>query len=331
MSNGGSDKDKESVLSDMSGDALRAELESRARPPTAGPRALFSIPQNPALETVDTPTIVKALRDKQRLIYGVDDRKDYYEIGSVGAKTNAESVAALFDADEITDLGNGRSRLVVTSFKKAYRLCDDEPFAAQPCGAFCSGFLVAPAVVASAGHCVDPRYIARVDRMRFVFGFRLTAKDAAVVEIANTEIYSGKEIIHHRLTPSDTDWSLIRLDRIVTSRRVLKLRTSGTVDVNAPVYVIGHPCGLPLKYADGANVRANDSGAYFVANLDTYGGNSGSPVFNALHEVEGILVRGGTDFVNKGTCRVSVVVPTSGGRGEDVTRISEPRPFIPTT
>jgi hypothetical protein len=331
MANGESDNDKKAALPERSEEALRAELEARARPPSAGPKALFSIPDDPALAAVDTPTLVKALRDTQRLVYGVDDRKDYYEIDSAGARVNAESVVAFFDAADITDLGNGRSRLGVTPFKTAYRLCDDEMFAKQPCGAFCSGFLVAPDVVASAGHCVDPRYLAHVDRLRFVFGFRMTAKDTAVVEVPNTEIYSGKEIVHHRLTPSQTDWSLIRLDRAVPNHPVLKLRTAGTIAVNAPVYVIGHPCGLPLKYAPGANVRANDPQAYFVANLDTYGGNSGSPVFNAAHEVEGILVRGGTDFVYKGTCKVSVVVPTSGGRGEDVTRISEPRPFIPKT
>ncbi|WP_420540401.1 S46 family peptidase (plasmid) [Paenibacillus polymyxa] len=51
----------------------------------------------------------------------------------------------------------------------------------------------------------------------------------------------------------------------------------------------------PIKsgFAVGAAVRDNPPNAFFVANLDTYGGNSGSPVFNSdTHEVEGILVRG---------------------------------------
>jgi hypothetical protein len=329
MADGVSNDDNQRMLHERSEQALRAELEARSRPPAAGPKGLFAIPDDPALAAVDTAAIVQALRDKQRLVYGVDDRKDYYEIDSAGARANADSVAALFDAADVVDLGNGRSRLEVTTFKRAYRLCDSEAFASQPCGAFCTGFLVAPDVVASAGHCVDPKYLAHPERLRFVFGYRMIDKDTAVIEVPSAEIYSGKEIIRHRLTPSQSDWSLIRLERAVANHVVLKMRTAGTIALNAPVYVIGHPCGLPLKYAPGANVRANDPEAYFVANLDTYGGNSGSPVFNAAHEVEGILVRGGTDFVYKGACQVSVVVPTSGGRGEDVTRISEPRPFIP--
>ena len=36
----------------------------------------------------------------------------------------------------------------------------------------------------------------------------------------------------------------------------------------------------------------------FMTNLDTFGGNSGSPVYNAkTHKVEGILVRGERDYV----------------------------------
>ena len=66
--------------------------------------------------------------------------------------------------------------------------------------------------------------------------------------------------------------------------------------------------------------RSNDAG-YFVANLDTYGGNSGSPVINAGTGIlEGILVRGETDFIHQGTCFESYVVPDDGGRGEDSTK-----------
>ncbi len=62
------------------------------------------------------------------------------------------------------------------------------------------------------------------------------------------------------------------------------------------LYVIGHPSGLPTKVADGAQV-CTQKGTHFSANLDTYGGNSGSAVFNAkTNEVVGILVRGANDY-----------------------------------
>ena len=86
--------------------------------------------------------------------------------------------------------------------------------------------------------------------------------------------------------------------------------------------VIGHPIGLLKKMAGNASVRSNSNPDYFIANLDTFGGNSGSPVFNAdTHEVEGILVRGDTDFLPRGNCIASMVCPVQGCRGEDCTRI----------
>ena len=106
-----------------------------------------------------------------------------------------------------------------------------------------------------------------------------------------------------------------------------EIRKSGGVEVGEDLVVIGHPTGLPTKIADGANVRRR-AGTYFVANLDTYGGNSGSAVFNAnTGVVEGILVRGETDYRRdyRRNCRVSNVVSDNGGRGEDVTYITNIR------
>ena len=118
------------------------------------------------------------------------------------------------------------------------------------------------------------------------------------------------------------DFALIQLDRKVTDRRVLEIRKKGKISKGEPLVVIGHPTGIPTKIADGANVRSLD-GTYFTANLDTYGGNSGSAVFNAnTGVVEGILVRGATDYVSRGGCQVTNVLGNNQGRGEDVTYIT---------
>jgi V8-like Glu-specific endopeptidase len=88
--------------------------------------------------------------------------------------------------------------------------------------------------------------------------------------------------------------------------------------------VIGHPTGLPTKVSAGANVRSvND--VYFVANLDTFGGNSGSAVFNAeTGEIEGILVRGERDYRYNSArgCYVPNTCVNLGCRGEDSTLIT---------
>jgi len=189
----------------------------------------------------------------------------------------------------------------------------------QPTGCFCSGFLVAPDVVATAGHCVKgPADLANT---RFVFGFHMVDANNARTSFSADDVYAGSRLIGRQLAGDGTDWSLVRLDRPVVRRKPVKIRTRGKIGSKQALFVIGHPCGLPQKYAPGAQVRDNTPAPYFVANLDTYGGNSGSPVFNAGNAtVEGILVRGENDFVTNGSCYVSLVCPSTGCRGEDVTR-----------
>jgi hypothetical protein len=116
----------------------------------------------------------------------------------------------------------------------------------------------------------------------------------------------------------------VELDRVVTDRTPLTFRKSGAISVNEPLVVIGHPTGLPTKIADGANVRSLST-SFFVANLDTFGGNSGSAVFNAnTSEVEGILVRGEEDYVKPflRSCKKPKECKSDKCRGEDVTKIT---------
>ena len=88
-----------------------------------------------------------------------------------------------------------------------------------------------------------------------------------------------------------------------------------------------------MKIAFGDTyVRSSGATGYFVANLDTYGGNSGSPIINAATGMlEGILVRGATDFVidNVENCFRSNVYSNTGGRGEDVTKATVFAPHVP--
>jgi V8-like Glu-specific endopeptidase len=271
------------------------------------------------LTQASTGDLVRAARDQQRVIYGIDNRKDIYQVTQAAIRHSASAVAALVKASDLTQNGDGSYALTTETFQQAYDLCGNEPFVSQPIGCFCSGFLIAPDVIATAGHCVKSP--ADLQTMRFVFGFQMSDATTAVTTFAADDVYTGKKLIGRALADDGTDWALVQLDRVVVNRTAVKVRSTGKVKNQQAVYVIGHPCGLPQKYAPGANVRDNAPAPFFVANLDTYGGNSGSPVFNAqTHTVEGILVRGETDFVSNGQCAVSLVCPSTGCRGEDVTR-----------
>jgi hypothetical protein len=66
------------------------------------------------------------------------------------------------------------------------------------------------------------------------------------------------------------DWELIKLDRKVEGHPLVKL-SENPIYPNQPVYILGHPCGLSLKYASGAQVR-NINGTCFAADLNVYCG-----------------------------------------------------------
>jgi hypothetical protein len=70
------------------------------------------------------------------------------------------------------------------------------------------------------------------------------------------------------------------LDCKATGITPLCIRRSGTVSTGTGVLVIGHPATLPQKIAGGAMVKGVGS-SYFEADLDAYGGNSGSPLLDA--------------------------------------------------
>ena len=302
-------------------------IELRRRERAERVRASAAAPVSPPgrgrdLEDVATDELTRIVRLRQRVVYGIDDRLDVYQVTSRPIRRVADAVVALVKESDLRRAGDGTFSLRTESYREAYDLCSSETFVSQPIGCFCSGFLVAADVVATAGHCVKSDSDLR--SMRFVFGFRMQDATRPNTTFGADDVYEGKALIGRKLTDSGTDWALVRLDRPVVGREPVPVRKTGKVPERQKLFVIGHPCGLPQKYAPGAVVRDNSAASHFVANLDTYGGNSGSPVFNAVtRTVEGILVRGETDFVSSGQCNVSLVCPTSGCRGEDVTRAAE--------
>lgn len=291
--------------------------------------ALNSIEHNPLLSGYSFQELVLALTEEQKAIYLLDDRKEVREIlTDASLRKSAGAVVSLFHFSRIAPLPDGKnSKIVKKMYGTEFRLCDTERFYTQPCSAFCSGVLVAPDVVATAGHCIDTasKGTPPVKDIRFVFGYWIRDQENAELVVSNDEIYSGK-LFKRVYTPSNQDWALVKLDKPVTNHEPVPIRRTAKISDTEDVYVIGHPCGLPAKFADGAIVRSNSDKDFFVANLDTYAGNSGSPVFNRhTHEVEGLLVRGEKDFIPldpsaSNSCQKSLVCPTTGCRGEDCIR-----------
>lgn len=258
------------------------------------------------------------------VIYGTDNRQEVRGLTGFDAR-NAASTVALVDASAVRSNGDGTSRLAAPTLAAAYGVCPSERFRNQPIAAFCSGFLVKNNIVVTAGHCIN-NYPYTLANTRFVFGYRLLASGQVQNRIPNSAIYRGVQVLADR--EAAADFAVVRLDRNVSPQVPLPIQRSGAVAVNTPLYVIGYPSGLPAKVATGAHVIASNAD-FFRANLDTYGGNSGSPVFNATNDkVVGVLVRGAADYVQRGSCYVSSILPNSTGQ-EESTRTTRIAPFVP--
>ena len=266
-----------------------------------------------------------------RVIYGEDDRRDLFDSQNDPKLVDlARSTAILVKKSDLKPEAE-QFRLPKDTFGVSQDLCETEPFFDQPTPGICSGFLVGDDLFVTAGHCITGADECKGVSMIFDYGYDQQGKDLSTVDSDN--VYYCKSIVSRALeSGTGKDYALVKLDRPVVGREPLKLRREGAISKGEGVTVIGHPSGLPTKITSGAKVRTNDGDLpYFVANLDTYGGNSGSAVFNTTSgEVEGILVRGETDFVDRNGCMVSKKCTEGACRGEDVTKSDVYAKFVPT-
>jgi hypothetical protein len=263
-----------------------------------------------------------------RVIYGSDGRLDLYQVSDDSLKRLADSTVALIDSGDLSVNGSSVS-IKGTPFGTAYQLCSSEKFKEQSTAAFCSGSLVGEDTIITAGHCIQNA--SDCAKVNFVFGYAVKAASILPTSVASSEVYKCKSIVKQVLTSGSADFAVIKLDRKVSNHAVLPIRQSGAAAVGDPLVVIGHPTGLPTKITTGGKVRSVANADFLIASVDTYGGNSGSAVFNANSGlIEGILVRGETDFVQQGNCTVSNVCAEDSCRGEDITRISVVKQYIPS-
>lgn len=256
-----------------------------------------------------------------QVIYGNDDRYDVHQVPNEFVVDSARSTMAVIPVGVIRNSAESLSEIEIASrpYGPSNRLCPDERFFNQPAAANCSAFFIGGDLAVTAGHCIQA---STCSRFAFVFGYEMAPDGSAPHRLPANQAYRCKSVVARELA-NGVDYAVVQLDRPVTDRAPLRL-ASRPVQVNDPLMVIGHPAGLPTKVAPGAAVRSVNS-AYFVTNLDTYGGNSGSAVFDLRTlEVVGILVRGETDFVQDRarSCVVSNRCADGACRGEDVTHIS---------
>lgn len=269
-------------------------------------------PHSPVIDPNSSPILhspVPNFVSGADIIYGNDDRYEVDKYPNKEFRNLAKSVAGMVKSSLLKDdIGNPD---IYNFFKRTaedkFELCEEEKFAKQYTLPICSGFLIAPDVLVTAGHCIEEQIDC--DKFKWVFDFKEGTK-----KIKKEDVYSCTKIFERQLMSTKfklKDYAVIQLDRPVKGRTPLKFRRKSKARIGTKLVVIGHPSGLPMKVTDNGKIKRMNKEEiwkpistlfkkryYFNANLDTYSGNSGSPVFNRKTKlVEGILVQGGEDYV----------------------------------
>lgn len=267
----------------------------------------------------------------EKVIYGKDNRKDLYEVLNPMHLKLADSTVVLVRRASTTQTSSGLIHIEAETFEQSMGVCKKERFSDQPSGGFCSGSLIGKNLMLTAGHCITS--MSDCQSTSFVFGYAVNKRGQYPSDVPEMDVVNCKNIIYRTQESKGADFAIVELDREITNHASLTLAnrtTSNELQSGAPLLMIGHPAGLPTKVEDGATVRDSSPSGFLIANTDSYGGNSGSAVFNLnTGEIEGVLVRGEQDYVYTNGCYVSKVCNENGCRGEDITKVSAILPKMP--
>lgn len=232
----------------------------------------------------------------------------------------SNSVALVVEKEKVSQISKEIYTIDISqTLGKTYNLCVGQAFYEQPIVGTGTAFIFSEKSMITAKHVFE----RPVKDYVVVFGYHIVQSNG-VVEIFfdKGNLYYPTKIIH---SVDELDVVEFEVDRNF-DRKVLEWENSlkALKSTTNEIYMLGHPCGLPMKVALNASIEKNPHPQYFYTTLDSYQGNSGSPVFNFYtHKVIGVLVSGEKDYKYNGNCyyRSSCILPYC--KGEKVIRIEE--------
>lgn len=232
----------------------------------------------------------------------------------------SNSVGMIVEKEKITKISKDYYQLdTSTTLQMQYQLCDDVAFNKQPIVGAGTAFIVDANKMITASHVFQ----RPLKDYRVVFGYEIINKQGVVESIIpKSNIYELESMYKKQ---SELDISIFKIKGFFKGNKLpLTLGNSIDLELKHDVYMIGYPSGLPKKVAVNAGIVKNNHSQYFYTSLDSFQGNSGSPVFDAItNKVIGVLVSGEIDYIFSGNCYQLNSCRIPYCKGEKVIRIEE--------
>lgn len=239
---------------------------------------------NSTISRIENKNLENSDSELRGVIYGQDSR---FEATPQYAKITA-AMAIFFPNSRLVPANSKYYFVKTESFAQTANLCPGERFAHQPIFGTCSGALVGPDLVLTAGHCVSAPEVCR--DYSITFGWDVNKAKTGI--LSKDEIYRCQKILKIRDEPSNGyDYALIKLDRKVS---IQPLKIAKKINPNF-LLSASNPHGLPLKYDVAIGLEAY-SPTMFKVKVDTSHSSSGSPLMDADGNIVGVLSMGNLDY-----------------------------------
>lgn len=240
---------------------------------------------------------------ESRGVFGEDGREEVNDVSGITHYTNATAVMIPKNYVRGNKVYGYSLRQSLSMQFGVDNFDENVKFLDQPTAANCTGFLVAPQILVTAGHCINSMEDA--DQWYWLFDYTNSMKwnlEGNYVTIDLNNLYETSEILGSKFEGEEDDeledYAVLQLDRVVQNRLPYRIRTSGDPSLSTNVYTIGSPTGLPLKISIDSEVIEEGNDYWFKTDIDAFPGNSGGPVFDPNGYIEGILVRGAVEYAN---------------------------------